>query len=106
VTGNCRLRWYDRLMRNPLAAPVEAERFTRQLHAGLATDAEGLARALRLARDKMDAPPSEPVRLNQPASPEAALSIVIQALQGAKAGYTKALSPLTRAELGELVRRL
>jgi len=106
VTGNCRLRWYDRLMRNPLAAPVEAERFTRQLHAGLATDAEGLARALRLARDKMDAPPSEPVRLNQPASPEAALSIVIQALQGAQAGYTKALSPLTRAELGELVRLL
>ncbi len=106
VTGNCRLRWYDRLMRNPLAAPAEAERFTRQLHAGLATDAEGLAQAIRLARQVMDAPASEPRKLVPPESPEAALSAVGQALQAAQAGYAKALAPLTRAELGELVRLL
>ena len=32
LTGNCRLRWYDHLMRNMLAAPAEAEQFTRELH--------------------------------------------------------------------------
>lgn len=106
VTGNCRLRWYDRLMRDPLSAPAEAERFTRQLHAALATDAAGLAQALKVAREKMDAPRSELVPLHRPDSPESALSVVIQALQGAQAGYAKALAPLNRAELGELVRRL
>ncbi len=106
VTGNCRLRWYDRLMRNPLAAPAEAERFTRQLHAALVSDASGLAQALRLARQAMDAPPSEPVSLDKPDSPEAALSAVVQALEGAQAGYAKALAPLNRSELGELVRLL
>ena len=25
VTGNCRLAWYDHLLRNPLKAPAEAE---------------------------------------------------------------------------------
>ena len=35
VTGNCRLGWYDHLMRNPLKAPVEAEQFTRELHQAL-----------------------------------------------------------------------
>lgn len=106
ITGNCRLRWYDRLMRNPLAAPAEAERFTRQLHTGLASDAEGLAEALRLARQAMDAPPSQPHQPVRPESPETALSVVDQALQAAQAGYAKALAPLTRAELGELVRLL
>ena len=28
LTGNCRLRWYDHLLRNPLLAPAEAEEFT------------------------------------------------------------------------------
>lgn len=106
VTGNCRLRWYDRLMRNPLAAPAQAERFTRRLHASLASEAEGLAEALRMARQALDAPASEPRKLVPPQSPEAALSAVAQALQGAQAGYAKALAPLTRAELGELVRLL
>lgn len=106
VTGNCRLRWYDRLMRNPLAAPAEAERFTRHLHAGLAGDAQGLGEALRLGRQAMDVPAGEPGKLVPPESPEAALSAVAQALQGAQAGYAKALAPLTRAELGELVRLL
>ena len=32
LAGNCRLRWYDHLMRNLLAAPAEAEQFTRELH--------------------------------------------------------------------------
>ena len=55
VDGNCRLKWYDHLMRNPLKAPVEAEQFTRELHRSLRGDAKGLDRALTIAREKMDA---------------------------------------------------
>ena len=32
LAGNCRLKWYDHMMRNMLSAPAEAERFTRDLH--------------------------------------------------------------------------
>ena len=45
VTGNCRLSWYDHLMRHVLDAPAEAEEFTRTLHENLRGDHLGLYRA-------------------------------------------------------------
>ena len=36
LTGNCRLSWYDHLLRNPLSAAGEAEEFTRLLHKAIA----------------------------------------------------------------------
>ncbi|MCR4414496.1 MAG: hypothetical protein NUV77_18915 [Thermoguttaceae bacterium] len=106
VTGNCRLRWYDRLMRNPLSAPAEAEKFTRDLHVALRGDHTGLDQALRIAREKMDHGSREARRFAPVTSPEAALDAVGEALNGAQAGYAAALAPLTRSELNELVRSL
>ena len=48
VTGNCRLSWYDHMMRNPLKAPVEAEQFTRELHQALLGDDKGWIERWRL----------------------------------------------------------
>ena len=50
LTGNCRLRWYDHLLRNPIKAPAEAEKFTRKLHQAALGDHRGLARMLAIAR--------------------------------------------------------
>ena len=106
VTGNCRLSWYDHLLRNPIHAATEAELFTRQLHQALRGDHKGLARAVAMARSKMDAGPREPRPIASPASPEEALEAVKQALTGAQAGYAAALAPLSRSELGELTANL
>ncbi|MDO4558963.1 MAG: hypothetical protein Q4C47_08355, partial [Planctomycetia bacterium] len=32
MRGNCRLPWYEQMLRAPIAAPIEAERFSRELH--------------------------------------------------------------------------
>src|SRR6056297_468198 len=55
VTGNCRLSWYDYLLRNPLQAPMESEAFTRELFESLNRDRGGLHQAIAIAREKMDA---------------------------------------------------
>ncbi len=54
LTGNCRLSWYDHMMRNHLDAPAEAERFTRELHKAALGNHEGLAELLAIAAKKMD----------------------------------------------------
>ncbi len=106
VTGNCRLSWYDHLLRNPLSATAEAEQFTRELHQSLMGNHEGLDRALRIARLKMDAGRREAGSYAAVASPEQALEAVKQALAGAQVGYAAALAPLDRREIGELVQGL
>ena len=45
LTGNCRLSWYEHLLRNPLQAPAEAEAFTRLLHKAIVDDPSGLGPA-------------------------------------------------------------
>ena len=60
LTGNCRLRWYNHLMRNMLDAPAEAEQFTRELHMAVRNDHDGLAQVLAIAAAKMDAGQRKP----------------------------------------------
>ena len=106
VTGNCRLKWYDHLLRNPLQAPAEAEQFTRQLHRELQGDHQGLARALAMARHRMDRSPALSTKRASVESPEAALRAVEESLIAAQLGYAAALAPLHRNEVGQLVRSL
>lgn len=106
VTGNCRLNWYDHLMRNPLKAPVEAEQFTRELHKALRGDAKGFDQTLAMAREKMDAGKREPRKPTEVKSPEQALDIVKQALVKVQASYAAAISPLSREEIKYLGQHL
>ena len=99
VTGNCRLKWYDHLMRNPLKAPVEAEQFTRELHKALRSDATGFDQALAMAREKMDAGHREPQKLPEVTSPEQALDVLKQAMTKAQTAYAAAIAPLSRNEI-------
>jgi hypothetical protein len=106
ITGNCRLRWYDHLMRNSLKAPIEAEQFTRDLHQVLQGDAKGFDRALAIAREKMDAGHREPQELSEVKSPEQALDVLKQALVKAQTGYAAAMTPLSQNEITQIRQQL
>ena len=106
VTGNCRLSWYDHLMRNPSKAPAEAEEFTRSLIQSLKGDHRGLDEALVIARGKMDLSPRDPAQFDAVQSPEEALLVVEQALVDAQVGHAASLAPLTPSEISELTRNL
>ncbi|NQT36830.1 MAG: hypothetical protein HQ581_05040, partial [Planctomycetes bacterium] len=106
LTGNCRLKWYDHLMRNPLEAPIEAEQFTRQLHQDMCGDHRGLERAMVTAGLKLDLAIGSPRSFAPVGSPDEALDTVKQALTNAQLYYASALAPLTKAEVQELVRGL
>jgi len=108
LTGNCRLQWYDRMLREPLAAPAQAEAFTRQLHEALRKgDApSGLDLLMRMVREKLDQPQRKPLAFPKISSPEQALDVLQNALIDAHCHYGRALAPLLPEELGELVRQL
>ncbi len=110
ITGNCRLSWYNRLLRDPLSAPAEAEEFTRKLHAAVLN--HGLGEAMLMAAAKLDieapvitASPTSPIR-KTPKTPQAALDAIKQSLTTAQISYAAALAPLTRDEISELARSL
>jgi hypothetical protein len=106
VTGNCRLRWYEHLLRNPLSAPAEAEEFTRVLHTGIIRDRSGLGPVVATAAEKLDLGKRKPRRSVPVASPQEALEVVKQALIEAQTAYSAALAPLTKGEIEELRGRL
>src|ERR1041384_5930590 len=54
-TGNCRLSWYDALMRDQLHAPREVELFSREFHRAIFDEKYGLERAFAMAANKLDA---------------------------------------------------
>lgn len=106
ITGNCRLRWFDQMLRNPLKAPAEAEQFTRELHQAIRGDHHGLDQAMVAARKKMDCAQRQPQSFASPKSPEEALRVVEKSLAGAQTSYADAMSPLSRGEVSELWNNL
>lgn len=106
VTGNCRLRWFDYMLRHPLDAPIEAEKFTRHLHQFLSGGPEGLDQALVMARARMDCGVREARSFAKVTSTEQALDVLEQALTAAQSAYAAAVAPLTPAELAELSQNL
>ena len=107
LAGNCRIKWYEQMMRNMLAAPAEAERFTRHLHAAVRDENEGLAKVLDIAAVKMDLGGRKARRLaTPPKSAEEALEILEQALADAQVAYNKSLAPLSKQEIQMLQANL
>ncbi|MCM2372135.1 hypothetical protein [Aporhodopirellula aestuarii] len=106
VTGNCRLSWFDYLLRNPLNAPAESEAFTRYLYESVRMPAGGLDRTLAIARSKMDVS----VKKSLPVKPQAAsddpLAFVSEVLERVQRSHAEALAPLTAAELSNLDRNI
>ncbi len=106
LTGNCRLSWYDHMLRNPLRAPAEAEEFTRTLHKAIVDDPSGLGPAVATAAEKLDLGKRKPRGFVAVHSPHEALEVVKQALVEAQAAYAAALAPLSKGEIQELATYL
>lgn len=102
LTGQCRLKWYNRLMHNPLSAPAEAEAFTRETHQAVLRGAPGFVEVLRTAREKLDLPPRPAVPRIPVATPEQAIETLKRALVNAQSNYSAAVSTLTKSEIEEL----
>ncbi|MBN2474731.1 MAG: hypothetical protein JXB62_08990 [Pirellulales bacterium] len=106
LKGNCRLSWYDHLLRNPLKAPAEAQAFTRELHQAVLDNRQGLARALAIAAEKLDLTRHAPQAARPVASAEQALELVEQCLIESQLAYSRALAPLSKSEIGTLTSNL
>ena len=106
LMGNCRLSWYDHLLRNPLKAPIEAEAFTRNLHKAAIGDHRGLAEVLATAAEKLDLSKRRPRSFPRVTSPQQALETLKHALCDAQIAYAAALAPLAKSEIQELQRYL
>lgn len=102
LAGNCRLSWYDHMLRHPLGAAAEAEQFTRDVHMAILNDRGGLAKLLPIIADKLDLPKRAPRKYPKATSPQEAIEIVKQALIDAKTAHAAALAPLTKAEIQQL----
>jgi len=102
LAGNCRLSWYDHMLRNPLGAVAEAEQFTRNVHTAVLKDPGGLARLLPIIAGKLDLPKREVRKYPKVKTPQEALDVVKQALIEAQAAQAAALAPLTKGEIREL----
>jgi hypothetical protein len=106
LAGNCRLSWYDHMLRNPLGAVAEAERFTRDVHTSIISDRGGLAKLLPTIAEKLDLPKREARKYRKAKNPQEAIEIVEQALVEAKAAHAAALAPLTKAEIRDLAANI
>lgn len=106
LTGNCRLRWLDHMLRNPVEAPAEAEKFTGDLQKAVIKERGGLGELLATARTRMDLPERPAPTLPEVDSPQAAMELLRQCLIDAQMHYAAALRPLSKSELRELATRL
>jgi hypothetical protein len=102
LAGNCRLRWYDFMMRHLLDAPATAEQFTRELHTAVCDEREGLAKTLSIVAEKLDLGARKPHAAASVASPEQAMEVLKQALTEAQVAFAAAVAPLEKAEIREL----
>ena len=102
LAGNCRLSWYDHMLRHPLGAVAEAEAFTRDVHTAITEDRGGLAQLLPIIAEKLDLPKREPRKYPKAKTPQEAIEICKQALIEAKTAHAAALAPLTKSEIREL----
>ncbi len=102
-TGNCRLAWIDRLLRNPLESLREADQFTSELHAAAART-DGLPTVLSLMAPKLDVRQSAPAESKPPGDGPAAMKLLADVLAKTRAAVDRSLKPLSEAELTELRR--
>ena len=102
LAGNCRLHWYESMMRHLIAVPAAAEQFTRELHTAVCDEHEGLAKTLSIIAEKLDLGNRKPYRAAPVASPEQAMEVLKQALIEAQTAYAAALAPLEKAEIRDL----
>ena len=99
-TGNCRLGWFDRLMRRQIDTPQVAEKFSRRLHKMVV--AGHLQDLVREMAAKLDAP----ITAGGLKAAGDSMDLLIDALNAARRGFDGAMAPLDVAERLDLETNL
>ena len=102
LTGNCRLHWYEHLMQNLLAAPAEAEQFTRKLHTVAMRQPRRAGQGVGHRRTENGHGATDAAKIRLPTSADQAMEMIKQALSEAQVSYCAALAPLNKPEIREL----
>lgn len=107
-TGNCRLSWFDWMLRHPIESIAAAEEFTRTLHATAGRPRGAVAGIVDIAAAKLDAPVPDGglTVLAPPEGGDTAIAAVAWAVLLARRELDAALAPLTPAEREELETNL
>lgn len=106
MRGNCRLKWYDKMYRNPLGATAEGEKFTRELHQAVITGRNDLRPALTMAIEKLDLKADPSKSSVDVQSSDDVLKIFSEAVAEARTRFLAAMSPLTSTEQSTLRQML
>jgi hypothetical protein len=106
--GNCRLSWYDWMMRHPQQSIVAADEFTRAVHAAASRQDGASSKVVAIAATKLDAPlPGTPPSGR---TAQGGTDLGLQALERnilqVRQEHAQALAPLTPAEHEELKAKL
>lgn len=98
--GVARLAWYERLLLNPLHAPIETEEFSRYIHAGIIYGGtKGYNHTLKTIRPKMGIGAGVACPHIAVSSPEEAYQLLWTRLAEVKGLHAKAISGLKPDEL-------
>jgi len=107
-TGNCRLPWFDWMMRHPVESVGFADEYTRALHAAAGRNTGAPSGVVTLATPKLDdrvprtqLPPRPLVAVSDPGLRE-----LIRTITLVHQLHTQALAPLTPTEREELIATL
>ncbi len=106
MRGNCRLPWYEQMLKAPIAAPAEAERFSREMHEGFGRGSAGMVHSILYAREAMGLKGEIPETFVAPTDPEEALKAVETKAVAARAGLSKAIATLSAKEADDLQQNL
>ncbi len=101
LNGLGRLNWFKQIMADPLAAPVEAEQFTYDVHRNLCGGRNEFCEALRLVAERLDMTPKVPQdkELPKKMTSDEAVKLLTVKLENAKLAHGRAIAPLSQDEL-------
>lgn len=105
-TGNCRLSWFDAMLRRPADSVSLANDYTRALHAVAGRPRLAVAGLVDTAAAKLDAPIDLPRPITATPGADSGLAQLTIALLAAKQNFNDALAPLIPAERDELAANL
>ncbi|HVF09513.1 MAG TPA: hypothetical protein VNA16_01850, partial [Abditibacteriaceae bacterium] len=107
-TGNCRLSWFDWMMRHSVQSVDAADEFTRLVHTAAEREDGAFLKIVAIAATKLDAPLPTALRTGQQAQggTDPGLQTLQRTIQQVRQEHAQALVPLTVAEREELQAKL
>lgn len=108
-SGNARLKWVEKMLREPLWAVGESERLSKKMFV-LAGDTQqgipGMMSSARLHLDLPERPAVQPPMPGNPKTADEAIALMISAMEKADTAMTQAISPLSIKDRLELQKLL